>query len=156
LKGSDDRVSLEIKLPKHIAEWLKEFAEENAMDPSQFLAIILTYYYEAYNKGYEKCYSQIKAEITISDLPQLAEIFIKEGKVSGGVIFIVRRFASWAKDELRNISELNNNIISMFLEEYMKTNQISKTSLSVYRSTIRKFIEFVFQKTKTAQDISTS
>jgi len=43
-----------IRLPAHLARWLREFSEEVAMTPDQLLAHILTYYYEAYTVGKRK------------------------------------------------------------------------------------------------------
>lgn len=42
---------IEIVLPKHLADWLESLSKEIAMTPSQFLSIILTYYYEVWRIG---------------------------------------------------------------------------------------------------------
>jgi len=157
MTDSDVFEILEIKLPKYLARWLKEYAEELAMNPSQLLVQILTPYFEVYKKGSEKCNSQTTVESShrvIKYLPLLAEKFIEEEKLRGITTekkyFIVRKFASWAKDKLQNVSELNDNIINTFLEEYTKAHNISKTSLNVYRNALKKFINFVQQEPKTS------
>jgi len=52
-------VRVEVELPAHLARWLAEFSEALAMTPSQLLAHILTYYYEAYRvasrRALEEC-----------------------------------------------------------------------------------------------------
>jgi len=158
LRDSNSFVILELRLPKHLAEWLVEFAREVAMDPSQLVANILHYYYEAYRKGFEKGYSQTnvgkqsEGSSTVArklvDALQLAEKFIREGK-AGWNDFIVRKFALWTKDRLQDISEMNDNIINVFLEEYARNHNATKRSLYSYRRTLKKFIEFVLQTVKT-------
>lgn len=142
---------LQIKLPKTLAEWLKEFSKELAMDPSQLLANILTYYFEAYRKGFERCYLQSNSEREekgVKHLPLLAEKFIEEERLKGKkskTNFIVKKFASWVKDKLLDISELNDSTINAFLQEYIKERELSEYTITLYRATLRKFIEFVFK-----------
>lgn len=154
MKDSDNFETLEIKLPKHLAEWLKEYSEMLAMTPSQLLGVLLSSYYEAYKKGTEKQYylqtkeSQGTKTIDLSSLQELAEKFIEEGKVSGGNKTVVRKFAPWAKDKIQSISELNDNTINMFLEEYIRENGINEKTKNLYKGSLRKFIDYVLQATK--------
>jgi len=157
LRDSNNFAILELRLPKYLAEWLKEFAKEIAMDPSQLIANILHYYYEAYKKGFERGYSQTNVEKRLEsssviarkpiDVLQLAERFIEEGK-AGWNDFIVRKFALWTKDKLLNISQLDHNIVDAFLEEYTKDHKVKKTSVYSYRRTLKRFVEFALQAAK--------
>jgi len=45
---------IKVKLPTHLARWLREFSKEIAMTPDQLITHILTYYYEAYEVGKRK------------------------------------------------------------------------------------------------------
>jgi len=49
-----------IRLPAHLARWLREFSKEIAMTPDQLITHILTYYYEAYEAGKRRALEEEK------------------------------------------------------------------------------------------------
>jgi len=52
--GESGFEEIKVKLPAHLAKWLREFSEAIAMTPNQLLTHVLTYYYEAYKIGRRK------------------------------------------------------------------------------------------------------
>lgn len=135
----------QIKLPDYLADWLVKISEDFLMTPSQFLTNLLQHYYEIYNKGIEN--SNLRKQIRIEDLPTLAEDFVKQEKLKGGstskVASIVKKFASWAKDRVQSIYELNDDTVNAFLQEYIKDHELTKNTVYSYRSVIKKFIKNV-------------
>ncbi|PUA31629.1 MAG: hypothetical protein B7O98_09015 [Zestosphaera tikiterensis] len=149
--------TIEIKLPKHLVEWLEEFSKEIAMEPSQLMANILTYYYEAYKRGFEKGRETSSLGVAISGEPtgvveignveELVRKYINEEKVKKGT-FIIRRFASWIKDKHINPLELKDETIKEFLEDYLKEHSISESTYHKYRRALERFIEFLSKSLK--------
>jgi len=149
LRDSSSYEVLELKLPKHLAQWLEEFAESLAMTPSQLIANILAYYYEAWRKGLEKAYSSYpmerEVESPIVDPEKLVEEFIKEIKEKGKMppkLFIVKRFASWIRENKLDLYRVDEETIETFLREYGKTRSLKKTTFYKYKRILRRFVEF--------------
>jgi len=147
---------LQIKLPDYLADWLVSLSEEFAMTPSQFLTNLLQHYYEIYRKGSEKNNlteqknnlddkkenNEMK-QVKLDDLPLIAEKIIAQERSKGKydkTIFIAKPFALWAKEKFHEISEINDNIIDTFLQEYMKGRNLKGKTLYTYRSALKKFI----------------
>jgi len=149
---SDLLVEVKVKLPRYLAEWLHEFAQEIAMTPGQLLTHILHYYYEAYLKGLTKgeertCWKleELATESSkqkVVDLTILAKKFIEENKSMWNT-FIVRGFVSWLQSKNILIPTLEH--VNDFLMEYQKSHSPSKRSLSSYKGVLIKFVKYVEQ-----------
>jgi len=142
LKDYSSHKTIELRLPRYLAEWLEDFANELAMDPNQLIANILHYYYEAYKKGFEKALAKKESESSVIDPEELAERFIKEKRITVNS-FIIRKFASWIKENKINPQELNEETIESFLKEYGRAHNLRKTSYNTYKNILRKFVDFV-------------
>ncbi len=149
MKGSNRNfVPVTIRLPKHLADWLTEFSCEVAMEPSQLIATILTYYYEAWRAGLEKGRGsgrlEVRREARPATLNEIAEDFIKKPKIKN--TFLIKKFIKWLDKEGIPPKELSEDIIRKFLEEYKSLRNISKNSIYVYKRTLREFLKYVKAK----------
>ena len=151
MRGSYNFSIIKIKLPKHLAEWLREFSSQIAMQPDQVIATILTYYYEAWKAGFEKGQrislheGNIEKEIvTEVDVEDLIMRFIRKTSTRT-YLFIIREFITWIRKNNIALLKVDENTIKAFLERYRKIHNISKNSYYVYRGVLRKFVKYVQQ-----------
>jgi len=70
----------------------------------------------------------------------LANMFVKEIKSRK---WLVKEFVMWLQS--RNITKLHDTYIDEFLNEYLKSHNISKSTLKMHKSVLRKFVRFVQQ-----------
>lgn len=150
MKGLNEFSIIEIRLPKHLVEWLDEFSKQIAMKPDQLIANILTYYYEAWKVGFERgkealSRDTIKRELTEetpkADIEKLAEVFIQN--INNKNKYIVKRFASWVKENNIPISSISEDNIRSFLNDYQRTHNINKNTYYNYRQVLKKFVKYV-------------
>ena len=137
---------IRLQLPEHLAKWLEEFSKQVAMTPSQLMANILSYYYEAWRIGRDSAHMGETTETgpgkVGSDLERKAEQFLSGSK---GVVdaFIVRSFISWLLSRGLDLKDVNESLIEQFLEEYSLSRKVKSSTKRTYRNTLRKFLNFV-------------
>jgi len=159
---NDIFATVKVRLPKYLAEWIQVYASEMGMDIGQLLTQILHHYYVAYIKGVEKGQEGAQTVRTVEavvsgttidesrsvqtqksqDITALAEKFTEELKDRK---WLVREFVKWLQS--RNIAIPSEVHVNEFIDEYLKTHNITKTTLKRHRSILRKFVRFVQQAT---------
>ena len=135
-----------LQLPEYLAKWLEEFSKQIAMTPSQLIANILNYYYEAWRIGRDSAYMGETIETGLGrvsfDLERKVEQFLSESK-SMVKAFIVRSFASWLLKRGLGLKDVNESLIDQFLEEYTLSRRVKSSTKYIYKKTLRKFLNFV-------------
>lgn len=162
MKDYNKYVTLEIKLPRHIAEWLKKFSEELAKTPDQVLVYILTYYYEAWRIGYEaglkssttvhektqQTSSSTYADSTLNNinniLDNILNEYIAKSKHKAKFKWIIRKFVSWVLERPYHLDlEELKSAVKEFIDEYKKNRKVSKNTLYTYKMVLNDFIKYV-------------
>lgn len=136
-----------IRLPSYLARWLREFAKDLAMSPDQLLANILSYYYEAWRKGYEKhmtgtlTSSPHERKVGEAIATTLVEGVIESNEKLKEEKWLIKSFLRWTAEKNIKMEEISSEHVEKFLEEYTAKKNIKKKSLYVYRQMLRLFIK---------------
>uniref|UniRef100_A0A7C4BD80 Core-binding (CB) domain-containing protein n=1 Tax=Ignisphaera aggregans TaxID=334771 RepID=A0A7C4BD80_9CREN len=140
-----------LQLPEYLAQWLEEFSKQLAMTPSQLIANILNYYYEAWKIGKETTYmgetTETIPEKVSPDLERIVEQFLNKNKTIAKLAFIVKNFVSWFSRRGLGIKDINESLIEQFLEEYSLSRNVKGTTKYMYKKVLRRFLEFVKEST---------
>lgn len=142
-----DQEEIRIKLPKHLALWLKEFSKAIAMTPDQLLANVLSYYYEAWKIGSE---GRVKLELESSEyteqerLEDLLNEYVTTIKSKN--VYILKRFVQWIKSKGYKVKDINDDRINEFLIEHSSEKELKASTKYLYRSIIKKFVRYIQSK----------
>jgi len=143
-----------IELPDHLADFVETFSRLVAMTPTQLLAHILKYYYDAFKVGRESTILQqlegrVGAQKTTQCHPEkLLEEFTKSYRERN--VYIVKKFTKWVIDNAKKPGELKESDVEEFLRIYSMDRHISSSSISQYRRLLRKFLRYIEEFCKSA------
>ncbi|WP_152648979.1 hypothetical protein [Desulfurococcus mucosus] len=139
-----------MELPKHLADWLESFSREIAMRPSQFIATILTYFYEAWKVGRESAFAATREPYKKKEqsLDEIVERFSREVKL-GRNIFILRKFVSWIQQRGLGVGSIDEEAVNAFLNAYLEGRAVKKNTVDRYRGILRRFVEYLATKRDT-------
>jgi hypothetical protein len=136
-----------IELPSYLAEFLRRFSRELAMTPGQLVANLLNYYYEAWQIGARAAMEERKAakEEKAPQPVNLRSILASFEREHGTKYSsIIKRFVEWVqrKKPVVTVDEIGGRDIELFLAEYAQTRRLKESTISNYRSALRKFLDF--------------
>jgi hypothetical protein len=142
-----EKEEVRIELPSYLAEFLRKFSGELAMTPGQLIANLLNYYYEAWQIGARAALEERGAAegekppqpVNLRSL--LTSFERKYGKKHSSII---ERFIGWIqrKKSVITVDEIGGRDIELFLAEYAQAHKLKESSISNYRSALRKFLDF--------------
>jgi hypothetical protein len=142
-----EKEEVHIELPSYLAEFLRKFSKELAMTPSQLIANLLNYYYEAWRIGARAALEERGAAeegkaLQPVDLRSLLASFEREHGKSYS--YVIKHFIDWIqrKKSPVTIDEIGGRDIDLFLDEYAQSHKVKQSTISNYRTTLRKFLEF--------------
>jgi hypothetical protein len=145
-----EKEEVRIELPSYLAEFLRKFSKELAMTPSQLIANLLNYYYEAWRIGARAALEERGAAeegkaLQPVDLKSLLASFEREhGKKYKYSSYVIKHFIDWIqrKKSPVTIDEIGGRDIDLFLDEYAQSRKVKPSTISNYRTALRKFLEF--------------
>jgi len=142
-----EKEEVRIELPSYLAEFLRKFSKELAMTPDQLIANLLNYYYEAWRIGAraaleERGAAEEEKAFQPVDLRSLLASFEKEHGKSYS--YLIKRFIDWIqrKKSPVTIDEIGGRDIDLFLDEYAQSHKVKQSTISNYRTALRKFLKF--------------
>lgn len=133
-----------IMLPSFLAKWLEEFSKALAMTPGQFLANLLSYYYEAWKIGAE---GRVKLEnilkpISRLEITSLLNEFLQTDQTLKDK-FLVQHFCMWIKEQGLTPNDIDEGVADRFIKEYGSNKKLKPTTMAVYKFQLKRFVRFV-------------
>lgn len=145
MKSNKKTICLE--LPDHFVDFIEEISRNLGMNPSQFMAHILKYYYEVFKVTKDSIILQQLEqregkEVGECQLEQLFNEFVKQaGKELKKAV--IREFIEWVRKKSLKPSMLSENDIKEFLEFFIGNTSYSKHTIREHKRSLRLFLEYI-------------
>lgn len=115
--------------------WLQEYSKAADMTLDQLLEDVLEHYYKVWRVSYKKaCLSTLNLE---ESLKAFLETPTGSQRMKGD--YVVRQFITWLCEKNAPVSRTS---IDEFIEQYKSERDLKYSTISSYKSILRRFVEF--------------